>query len=390
MTPNSVHAQSGYILVMALMIISLVVLITGIMTNVGDSYVPYMAAMAQRNKARLLALGGIACAQSQLGMSVETEKQSSSALRATADSAKASDSAKATSDRPLDGAKGPTPEQEAVGLLKNLLPILNKWQTVPLTLEKEGIDGTIQFRIACEDGKLNLNELFDFKTKKFKDDKKGDKSIKALLTALLAPVEKRMKTPELVQTLESILAKRGYPLNDITELLTHAGCAGFKHAQFVAAAEQQQNKKNAESTAPFILTDLFTTHTNHMDLEPWLLSAALKRLCNIPETDDAKHQQKKDAQEKLTELLKKFKVAADWNKDWDERLQPFYGVTLKQLPQNLTQIFTKSFDPRIFSVMVSATVGDSTQRLYAILERIKNSQDTKTQYDIYIRTFYWI
>lgn len=357
-------AQSGFILVMALMIISLVVLITGIMTNVGDSYVPYMVAMAQRNKARILALGGIACAQSQLGMAVESEK----------------------SKDEKQPQKAPTPDQEAIGLLKNILPILNKWQTVPLTLEKEGIDGTIQFRITCEDGKLNLNELFDFKAKKFKDDKKGDKSIKALLVTLLTPVEKRMKTPDLLQTIETLLAKRGYPLNDVTELLTNAGFAGFKHTQFPSV--EPYTKKSAESIPPFVLSDLFTTHTNQMNIEPWLLSDSLRKLCNIPEQETKQH--KKDEQEKIAELLKKFKVTADWNKDWDERLKPFYGVTLKQLPQNIIQIFTKSFEPRIFSVMVSATVGDSTQHLYAILERIKKSQDTKTLYDIYIRTFYWI
>ncbi len=367
---NNYGASKGYILVMALMIIALVILITGIMTNVGDSYVPYMAALGQRNKARVLALGGIACAQSQLGMIVEL------------DTKKSPDAGASPSQKP----QAPTPEQEAVKLLKNLLPILNKWQTVPLTLEKEGIEGTIQFRIACEDGKLNINELFDFNAKKFKDEKKGDASIKALLTTLLAPVEKRMKTPDLAQTLESMLAKRGYPLNDVTELLTQAGCTGFKNAQFPSV--EPYNKKSSESTPPFILTDLFTTHTNQMTVEPWLFSDALRRLCGIPEQESK--QNKKDEQEKITELLKQFKTTADWNKDWDTRLKPLYDVTLKQLPKNIIQLFTKSFEPRLFSVMVSATVGDSTQRLYAILERIKKSQDTKTLYDIYIRTFYWI
>lgn len=367
----SIHSkQSGYILVMALMIISLVVLITGIMTNLGDSYVPYMHAMTERNKARLLALGGIACAQSQLGMAVEVEQK-------TKDGAQKQEASK---------PKAPTPEQEATALLKNLLPILNTWQTIPLTLEKEGIEGTIQYRISCEDGKLNINELFDFKTKKFKDDKKGDLSIKTILTTLLAPVEKRMKISEMAAALETILSKRGYPLNDVTELLANTSLAGFKHFQFPSS--EPYNKKSAESTPPFILTDLFTTHTTHMTVEPWLLADALKKIYLIPDQEKKEH--KKDSQEKIAELLKKFKITADWNKDWDERLQPLYGIPFKQLPKNSGVLFTKSFEPRIFSVMVSATVGESTQRLYAILERIKKSQDTKTQYDIFIRTFYWV
>lgn len=360
--------QAGYILVMALMIIALVVLITGVMTDVGDSYVPYMSAMEQRQQARLLAVGGIACAQSQLGRIVEPEAKKNEPGEKKAPE------------------KKPTPELEATTLLKDLLPILNSWQTVELKYERDGLDGMIQFLIACEDGKLNINELFDFKAKKFKDEKKGDQSVKALLTLLLSSVEKRMKTPELVATLETILAKRGYPLNDVTELLTNAGCAGFKHFQFIAPPSKGTIKSaDTEKTQPFALTDLFTTHTNHMTIEPWLLSDAARRSYAIPSATTAA-----DKKEVLGELLKKFKLQADWTKDWDERLKPWYNVQFNQLPKGTTQFFAKTFEPRIFSVIVQATVGDSTQRLYAILERIKKSQDTKTLYDVAIRTFYWI
>lgn len=360
------HAsRSGYILVMALMIISLIVLITGVMNDTGGSYVPYMAAMEQRQKARLLARGGIAFAQSQLGKVVVAEQDKKNMQQK---------------------ASKPTEEQEAVALLKDLLPVLNRWQRVDFKFEKDGIDGYIQFLITCEEGKLNINELFDFKTKKFKDDKKGDQSVKALLSTLLAPVEKRMKTPELVATLETFLAKRGYPLNDITELLTQKGCAGFKHAQFLSP--EKLVTTDADKTPPFMLTDLFTTHTNTINIEPWLLSDSVRRLCGMQPIDtEAKDVKNNEA---IAEILKKFKIKSDWNKDWDERLKPLYGVQLGQVSKGFVQFFAKTFEPRIFSVIVSATVGENTQRLYAILERIKKSQDTKTLYEIYIRTFYWI
>lgn len=359
--------KSGYILVMALLIIALVVLITGVMTDVGGSYVPYMSAMAQRQKARLLAMGGIACAQSQLARVIELDQ----------------------TKKPEQGQKAQkiTPEQEATILLKDILPVINTWQTIELKVEKEGIDGTLQIFIACEDGKLNINELFDFKAKKFKDEKKGEQSVKTQLNKLLGPVEKRMKSPELVATLENILAKRGYPLNDITELLTNTGCAGFKHAQFVTP--ESHTSLDKEKTAPFMLTDLFTTYTNHMDLEPWLLSDAVRRLYTQQEQATSKGKSVHD-KEALGELLKKFKVQAEWSRDWDEWLKPIYGVAFNQLPKGAVQFFAKTFDPRIFSVTVVATVGESTQRLYAILERIRKSQDTKTLYDMYIRAFYWI
>jgi hypothetical protein len=360
------HTKSGYILVMALMIISLIVLITSIMNDTGGSYVPYMAAMEQRQKARLLARGGIAFAQSQLGRIVTAEQDK-----------------KGTQKKPTN----PTDEQLAVTLLKDILPVLNHWQHIDFTFEKDGIDGSIEFLIACEQGKLNINELFDFKEKKFKDDKKGDQSVKTILTTLLTPVEKRMKISELVTALETMLGKRGYPLNDITELLTQKNFAGFKYAQFLSHTTHQAS--DAEKTPPFILTDLFTTHTNTMLLEPWLFSDSVRRLYGMQPLN-SKAAIKKDTQDALAETLKKFKIKSDWNKDWDERLKPLYGVQLSQLSKGSVQFFTKTFEPCIFSVIVSATVGENTQRLYAILERIKKSQDTKTLYDIHIRTFYWI
>jgi hypothetical protein len=338
------------------------------MNDTGGSYIPYMSAMEQRQKARLLARSGIAFAQSQLGKTVIAAE-------------------KDTKDDAQKKATKPTAEQEATALPKDVLPILNRWQHVNLTFEKDGIDGSIQFLITCEQGKLNINELFDFKTKKFKDDKKGDQSVKAILTVLLSPVEKRMKASELVTTLEAILAKREYPLNDITELLTHKNFAGFKHVQFLSTNSHQSS--NTDKTPPFALTDLFTTHSNTMTLEPWLLSDSVRRLCNIQPLNTTSLVTK-DMQETVLEILKKFKIKSDWNKDWDERLKPLYDIQLSQLPKGVIQFFTKTFEPRIFSVIVSATVGENTQRLYAILERIKKSQDTKTLYEIHVRTFYWI
>ena len=326
---------------------------------------PHMSAMEHRQKARLLARGGIAFAQSQLGKIVAVEQDKK-------------DPQKKTSK--------PTEQQEAVALLKDILPVINRWQHVDFKFEKDGIDGSIQFFIACEDGKLNINELFDFKAKKFKNDKKGEQSVKAILSKLLGPVEKRMKTPELIATLEAVLAKRGYPLNDVTELLTHKNFTEFKHTQFMVPAKNSND--HADKIPAFILTDLFTTHTQNMAVEPWLFSSSVKRLCGMSVVDDLVKTTKDN--DGIVEMLKKFKLKSNWSSDWDEQLKQLYGVAVNQLPKGFTELFTKTFEPRIFSVIVSATVGENTQRLYAILERIKKSQDTKTLYEIYIRSFYWI
>jgi hypothetical protein len=355
---------------MSLMIITLVILMTGIMTDRGGSFMPYMAAMNQRQKARNLAYGGIALAQSQLGRIVTGEQD------------KKSESKKPTK---------PTAEQEDIELLKVILPILNQWQTVVLTMERDGIDGKIELCICSEDGKININEWFDFKEKKFKDEKKGEHSFKALLTTLLAPVEKRMQAKELVPALEQFLAKRGYQLNDVTELLTIKAFEPFRNAQWYTPTTTQKE----EAGPVYALADIFTTHTQHKDIEPWLFSSALcgmygiNRIHTIQGTPGAT--QKGTAEtERISELLKQFKQKADWKSDWDNRLKNIYTVQFAQLPKYASEVLSNTFQARIFSVIVAATVGDVTQRLYVILERIKKSQDTKTVYDVIVRAFYWI
>ena len=47
------------------------------------------------------------------------------------------------------------------------MPTLNRWQTFELTEEIDGLDGEIKLCITCEDGKLDLNQWYDFNKKKF-------------------------------------------------------------------------------------------------------------------------------------------------------------------------------------------------------------------------------
>lgn len=92
----------------------------------------------------------------------------------------------------------------------------------------------------------------------------------------------------------------------------------------------------------------------------------------------------------MAELIKNSKVKADWQRDWDTMLKPWYGIEAQSLAKEIFALFGTSFAPRYFSVLVSSTTGDATQNLYAILERIEKSQDTKTVYDVKIKKFYWV
>ena len=95
-----------------------------------------------------------------------------------------------------------------------MLPIINRWQEFKLVKKTDGIDGVIRVCIMSENGKVNLNQIFDFKTKKFKGQgqvaRDYAKSFKIIAERLKSFVEIDLYQPNL-----SFLTKRGYPLNDI-------------------------------------------------------------------------------------------------------------------------------------------------------------------------------
>lgn len=71
-------------------------------------------------------------------------------------------------------------------------------------------------------------------------------------------------------------------------------------------------------------------------------------------------------------------------------LQPMYGKELRTLPKNIDSMLSTTFDPHFFSVRVHGKVGEVTQRLYAILERVKRSQGKEIVYDVFVRKLYWL
>ena len=360
------HSRDGYILVMALMMISLALLMTSIMFDRGGSFVPYMKAVADRQKAKMVALGGLAVVQGQLARDVTVEQKEQPG--------------------PKQKAQKPNPDQEAQHLLKTIMPSLNRWQSFELREDLDGVDATLQVCLMSEEGKLNLNAVFDFEKKKFHGEGKGADDWKKKLEPFFERIEKATKTTELFKALEQFLKKRSYPLNDVTELLSIKAFEPFKRAIYYEPPTQKA-QKTKKQRQHYALTDLFTLHSDTPTIEPWLLSDSMLGVLGI---NRAQPRDTKKRVETVAEWLKTFKIKAAWQKDWNVRLKNVYGIDFKSLPKGSVSLFGDTFEPRYFSALVNSTVGDATQRLFAILERIKKSQDTKTVYDVKIRKYYWL
>jgi hypothetical protein len=147
-------------------------------------------------------------------------------------------------------------------------------------------------------------------------------------------------------------------------------------------------EKKDKKQFPIYLTDIFTVWSSSGKIEPWLFSSSLAIVLGLTQTET---QDNKKRTEEVAGWLKKFKQKVNWQQDWKTILQPLYGKELRSLPKNIDSVLSTTFDPHFFSVRVHATVDNVTQRVYAILERNKRSEEKDTiEYDVTLKKLYWL
>lgn len=358
------YNKSGYILALTLALIALFMVIATYIANKGLVFSSFSRTMVDREKARQLALGGIQLAMSQLA-TVEKKPQA-----AAQPSVKADD-------------KKPAQEPEGKQLLKILLPQLGRVQKFNLKPASDGISGTVGFMITSEEGKINLNRLYDFEKHKYsgqtsapatpeKKDAQEDTSMRKALQALFAQI-KEQTGADLFAEFEKFMRERKYPINDVTELLAIPGFELFKNNIFFDPAAQ-------EKKMPLYLADIFTVNSSKQSIEPWLISHSLQQLLKFP-----RNEQKNSG---VDEILKTFKDKNDWKNDWNKSLKNWYGIEFGALPSAIIPLLNPVFDPKMFSVVAFGTVGAVTVRLLALLEREKTGKDG--QIEVKIRQMYVI
>ncbi len=387
---NKQSVQSGYIMVLTLTLISLASLILAIIFQKSTIFSPFAKLSVDRQHARTLAQSGIGIAISQLAQKKEPPKEK-------------------TEDE--NTKKNKKDESDTKKLFTELLPVLNQWQEFRLTQEADQIDGVIKICIMSEEGKININEIFDFENKKIKgapkkeskeiktsekDKKAKDKAEKGRtqkkeidwhkpLEIIFKALEQKTGQKDLLKQIEQFLQKQEKPINDVTQLLEIKSFLFFKDHRYYQPPSQKQQDKEKER--PLFLTDLFTTHSKNGAINPWLLSDSLRSVLGEPRAliGDAK-----ERVQQTKEWLAEFKDRVSWQNDWKQQAGKMLKKISPEMQKILFPVFAESLDPTVFSVLASATINDVTQQLFVILERTKGSQNDKTLYDINIRRFYWV
>jgi len=264
-------------------------------------------------------------------------------------------------------AKQSTEQEEGYNykLLEKVFPYLYTTKTYKLFKEIEGIDATMHLNINSENGKLNLNSVYDFHEKKFINEGQQDDK-KKLCQWLFTAISQKTKQPSLFDAFEKHLKERSHDFNDVTELLyINEFSEVFQHSLFF-----EINKKNDEK---IYLTDIFTICTEQDRINPWLFSHSWRVLLDIKEPTSLSQ----DEQKKVIDSVKK---QVNWEKEWDNSLKVLYQKDYKDLPQEIKSLLTTDFEANIFSLLSQVIIGETTSTIFTILKA--NAKNKPATFDI--------
>lgn len=371
---NTVHRTHGYVLILTLMIISLSVILVTYIANKGSTYIPFARLAIDREKAALLAFSGIQIAMSQLGKQPEKKAEETPAPTQPGQ------------PQQKQMASAPGDEKSLKTFLTDFFPLKNRWQDFTLNKKNDGVDGRIQFCITSEQGKIDINAIYDFKKQKFLGEGQPQGDYKKLLQELFVRIEKLVQAKELFKGFEKFLKDRQYRVNDVTELLTIKEFEPFKRSIVVEPVSAEKKSREKKEQLTIYLTDIFTTFSGKPQIDPWLLTDSVAAILELKRKESGE----KEDKESMNELLKKFKRTMNWATDWNTLFSKLYGKEFSALPAGIEALLNPTFDPKMFYIISYGTVGKITQKMVAILERTESSQDDEIVVHVALKKLYWL
>src|SRR5581483_3116704 len=193
--------------------ISLMIFLGTYIVYTTTDYAPWMRIVSDQEKAYQVALGGVNVALAQLTAMPSEQKDK-------------------LNEKTL-----------AVTLLQTLLPKLNQWQTYQLKKGQDGVQAELKVCISCEDGKIDINSIYDFATHKFMGEGQAQNDTKKAVEFIFKRMSEITKQQDCFKGFEKFLKERQYKLNDVTELLLIKEFELFKGLVWYEPPMTQEEKK---------------------------------------------------------------------------------------------------------------------------------------------------
>lgn len=366
--------KQGYVLMVVVLILTILTMLVSSFVVRTTTYQGLARVLDARKRAYILAWSGLEIARAQLAHAHDKESQEPQDKQV--------DNERQQSEAPNSGSQQASADSQRV-LLETLLPIINRWQTFTLREKDDGIDAVIKICVTCEDGKFNLNQLYNFKEKRFAFADAQAEQVSQLLQEVLLKGQDVIKAPDnLFQSFEDFLRERGIELNDPTELVTLKPWYIFDPLLFY-----QPPSSDDSQARKIYLCDLFTLWSDKKTIQPWLLSDSMRAVLDLPRVNTDQI-----SKEQAQEWAARYKKNMNWPTDWAELFEPIYQKDFNSLPKGIELLLETKFDPQVFGIICRASYRDITVRLYAIMQRsaAPDSDTGKPSFEIKIKKIYWV
>lgn len=356
-------AQHGYILLLTTFIIATCLLLISLVVSRVSTYKQLTRSYTEKEIARLIARSGIDIAMSQLMIFVQDKKEEAQPV-------------KKNLTQPNDQSKQEENEKKAQESAADfILKKLNTWQTFDFEDKHEGLEATCNVYITSEQGKINLNNLYDFKEKKFKQlgTVDGKKALEFLTERLKPIFDAEQKKVDLANLVEQIFQKNNGPFEDISQLAQ--GNNGVVIYNRLFPSKEDQDK--------ITFFELFTT-SQAKSIHPLALTSSMKLIAGFKKP--GKETKEKPSNEQIDNIINK--QINDWKAEWDNVLSKIYGQTYDSVPETIKSLFANKFEPNLFFVVSYGKVGSVTEKVAALIE--KNQTGTNKNEPFIIRKLYWL
>lgn len=340
--------QKGYILFITFSMLALCTALVSVFMVKGLTHKKLSSSLLEQEQLYDFAMSSIAIGQSFLSFSGEELKKIAEELQEKqAEKSKAPDVAKL--------------------LLEKILPIIGKPQELKFAEIDKNFPVVINLTFFAESGKININGLYDLANKKFYDEGVAGKDRKVFATWLFDKIAAVTGKNSLLIPFIEHLKQRKAPFNDVTELLAIKEFQSC-FSQTIFYGQESLIQEKGPQRKKIFLTDLFTVSCEHDTIQPWLFSPSVCVLLEIAQKND-----KNDILDKKEEKidLSSFSQQSDWQKDWDIKLKPLYGISYDQVPESVRGLLATQFVSNVFSVGASVVHENMTTQIFAILKQKK-------------------
>jgi len=415
--------KPGYILVFSLLLISLIVMLSTRIADIGVVGIKSSNTMLKRERARSLAASGVNIAMAQLGISLEEKKKKKE---------KRPEGKEKEKGRPPRERRYGISSEEAKIFLANVWPLLNVPQTFKMNKRQHGVKGEIRICISSENGKLAIDDMFDKEKRQFKafspkkmaalgikkgakkekkegekdvhekekeaedkeskdkekaksGEKKGGKSkppgfgYRDVLQNVFKGVVKFIQGKDFFGNVEKYLTNKAMfetifdkrrGLDDPTEFFRMGDGKVFKGFRDNIFKKIFPKGEKPKETVYWM--DIFTPNVLYPEgLNPWFISESLQTIFGFKGKKGGSIAARKA---KIKKLLKDFSFREKYGQlkivlpqDWNKIFAQLYGVKWENLPKWLKPIISKEFAYNAFSVVSYGTVGGVTQKIYATI-----------------------